>query len=180
MADPFTIMAGVGAVASLFGANKAASAQRKAGRLARQRGREQKSYNMVAANEVMAIGRMNAAEDRRQARLIASRAVAVAAAGGAVEDIDHLLADIYGEGAYRANVSLMEAQSQSNRLIWEGEQAEKYGQDQYTASAGAAQATRMGGYSSLLKTGATLFGGMKFGGGNTISQPDSGWNRSPF
>jgi len=152
-----------GAAMSFFGGNKAAGGMKDQGKLAREKGREQKTYNEVAATEVMAIGRMNAAEDRRQAKLIASRAVAVAAAGGAVEDIEHLLGDIYGEGAYRASISLMDAQSQSSRLLFEGEQAAKYGAALYESAKGSASAQRMSSYGALLQTGASLFGGMNFG-----------------
>ena len=166
------IYAGValaGAAVSKYGADKSAKGIQKAAKEAKKRGQEQQTFNEVAANEIMAIGRINAAEDRRQARLIASRAVAVAAAGGAVQDIDHLIADIYGEGAYRASVSLMDAQMQSERLLFEGRQAAQYGADQNAASRGLASATRLQGWSSLLQTGASLFGGYKFGGGTTSS-----------
>jgi hypothetical protein len=166
------IMAGVaiaGAALSAYGANKSAKAQEKAAKQDKKAGQEQRSFNYIAANEIMAIGRINAAEDRRQARLIASRAVAVAAAGGSVQDIDHLIADIYGEGAYRASVSLMDAQMQSSRLIFEGEQAAKYGASVASARRGQAAATRLSGWGSLLQTGASLYGGAKFGGTTTSS-----------
>ena len=159
-----TGMAIAGAASSLTGSNRAAKALEKQAELAKERGREQQTYNQVAATEVMAIGRMNAAEDRRQARLIASRAVAVGAAGGAVEDIEHLIADIYGEGAYRAAISLMDGQSQSNRLLFEGDQAAKYGTDQASSLRGTAKAQRLSGYGSLIQTGSKLFGGFNFGG----------------
>ena len=86
------------------------------------------------------------------------------AAGGAVEDIEHLIADIYGEGAYRAAISLMDGQSQSNRLLFEGDQAAKYGTDQASSLRGSAKAQRLSGYGSLIQTGAKLFGGFDFGG----------------
>lgn len=148
---------------SFGGSNKAASGIKEQGRLARKKGREQQTYNEVAAQEVLSIGQMNASEDRRQARLIASRAVAVAAAGGAVEDIEHLLGDIHGEGAYRAAITLMDAQSQSDRLLFEGKQAAEYGASLYESAKGSASAQRASGYASLLKTGAALFGGFDFG-----------------
>jgi len=152
-----------GALLGFGGSNKAAKGLKEQGRLARERGLEQQTYNQVAATEAMAIGRMNASEDRRQARLIASRAVAVSAAGGSVSDIEHLIGDIYGEGAYRAAISLMDAQSQSSRLLFEGEQAAKYGIAQEASAQGAAKAQKMSGFGTLLKTGAALFGGFDFG-----------------
>ena len=158
-----TFLAVGGALSSFSGSRKAAKAQRRQAELEKQRGREQQTYNEIAAQEVLSIGRMNASEDRRQARLIASRAVAVAAAGGAVEDIEHLLGDIHGEGAYRAAITLMDAQSQSDRLLFEGKQAAEYGASLYESAKGSASAQRASGYASLLKTGAALFGGFDFG-----------------
>ena len=156
---------GIGsALLSFGGSNKAARGIDEQGRLSKERGLEQQTYNQVAATEVMAIGRMNASEDRRQARLIASRAVAVSAAGGSVSDIEHLIGDIYGEGASRAAISLMDAQSQSNRLLFEGDQAAKYGAQLAESARGAASAQRMSGVSSALQTGAALYGGFNFGG----------------
>ena len=114
----------------VLGGLKSNKADRKAARRAERRGREQQAFNQIAAQEWRAIGQMRAFEEKRQARLVASRAVAVAAAGGAVSDITHLLADIDGEGAYRASVALHEAESQAFRLEFEGEQAAKYGRDQ--------------------------------------------------
>ena len=151
-----------GAAISYLGSQKSAKGTEDQGKKAKEKGREQQTYNEMAAAEVMNIGRMNAAEDKRQARLIASRAVAVAAAGGAVEDIEHLLGDIYGEGAYRASISLMDAQSQSSRLLFEGEQAAKYGAQLYESAKGTASAQRMGGLSSAIQTGTALFGGFDF------------------
>ena len=156
-------VAAYGAYTSNRGARQSARGIKEQGRLAKERGLEQQTYNQVAATEAMAIGRMNASEDRRQARLIASRAVAVSAAGGSVSDIEHLIGDIYGEGAYRAAISLMDAQSQSSRLLFEGEQAAKYGIAQEASAQGAAKAQKMSGLGTLFKTGAALFGGFDFG-----------------
>jgi hypothetical protein len=158
-----TFLSAAGALSSFSGSRKAAKAQRRQAELERQRGLEQQTYNEVASQEVLSIGQMNASEDRRQARLIASRAVAVAAAGGAVEDIEHLLGDIHGEGAYRAAITLADAQSQSASLLFEGEQAAKYGAAQGLATRGRAKAQELSGYGSLLKTGAALWGGFDFG-----------------
>jgi hypothetical protein len=139
-----------GAVLTLAGTGKVASAQKAEGRAARSRGYEQQSFNEIAAGQMRAVGQRAALEEGRQAEIIASRAVAVAAAGGSVSDITHLIADIYGEGAYRASVALHDAETQARRLEFEGEQAAKYGEDVYDASKKKAKGTKMGGLGSVV------------------------------
>ena len=75
---------------SLSGSNKAGKGQEKQAkelaRLQKKKGLQQKDFNYEAAKEIIAIGRMNVAEEERQAKIIASRATAVAAAGGSIMD----------------------------------------------------------------------------------------------
>jgi hypothetical protein len=62
-------------------------------------------------------------------------------------DITNLLADIEGEGAYRASIAMFEAETESNRLKFEGAQAAKYGaelQDQYEDKADAVKLQSLG------------------------------------
>ena len=145
--------AAVGAGLSLIGANKEARGYEKTGKRALERGREQKVFNASQAQKVMASGQAAAFEETRQMELMASRAVAVAAAGGSVSDIDHLLADIYGEGAYRASLVLREYEMEADSLLFEGEQAEKYGADQQEGYKGKASATRYNAFASLFNMG---------------------------
>ena len=164
---PFATLAitAAGTMMQKQGADKAAAGARDAGRQAKERGVEQKVYNEIAAQEVRAIGYANAREDRRQAKIIASRAVAVAAAGGQVQDVDHLIADIYGEGAYRASISLFNAESQARQLEHAGDQAAKYGADVNAASKNTANALKLQGTSAMLGTLAKGF--QVFGGGGS-------------
>ena len=159
---------------SVQGGRKQRKALRRQAKIAKERGQEQQTFNEVAATQAMAIGRINAAEDRRQARLIASRAVAVASAGGATSDIEHLLGDIYGEGAYRAAVSLMNAQNQSAQLLFEGSQAAKYGAAQALSFKGQGNAAQTRSYTAALNTGAKLLGGMDFGQTTAPTAPSGG------
>ena len=60
-----------------------------------------------------------AIEDRRQARLATSRGLAVAAASGAGADdptVVNMMADLEGEGEYRALASLYEGEEQARSL----------------------------------------------------------------
>ena len=142
-----------GTILELAGANKSAKGQERAGELALERGREQRTFNEIAASQVFAVGQREAFEDQRQAKLMASRAVAVAAAGGAVADIDHLIADIYGEGAYRASLAMHAAESEAERLRFAGAQAEQYGMEVRDESKKAARGTRLGAVGSLFNSG---------------------------
>jgi hypothetical protein len=164
MADP-TMGQMIGAGIDLFGGFKKASgikatgkAAREAGRRSLMRGYEQAGYYNVAAGQARAMGQIASFEDERQARLIASRAVAVAAAGGYSADIVNLLADIEGEGAYQASISLFEAETQAEQLRFAGTQAIRQGEDdyaygkaQYKAAKKAARGAKIGSLSSVFK-----------------------------
>lgn len=113
------------------------------------RGRTQKILNDVAAGQVVAVGQRKGLEAKRQAELMASRAVAVASAGGAAQDIDNLIADISSEGVYQANVSMYEAETESERLKYEGLMAEQTGREE--AGAGMFKA-----FSTVLSGGAAI------------------------
>ena len=124
---------------------------RKTGKQAARRGREQRLYNEIAAGQTIAVGQRKALEEIRQGKLLASRLVAVAAAGGAPQDIDHLLADIEGEGIYRASIAMYEAESESERLKFEGLMAEKTGKELQSAAKMKGLATVISGAGSLYK-----------------------------
>jgi len=123
---------GIGsALLSASGSKKSSSAQRKQARelarLQKKKGKQQKEFNYEAAKEIVAIGRMNVQEEDRQTKIIASRATAVAAAGGSIMDVGHLIADLHGEGAYRARVIMYEARRAERKLKFAGDQAEEFG-----------------------------------------------------
>lgn len=143
MADPVTI----GLIAG--GTILQAGAQQQEGYALASRGKVQKALNEVAATQVIATGQRKALDEKRQAELMASRAIAVAAAGGATQDIDHLLADISSEGIYRANVAMYEAETESETLKYEGMLAEEAGKE-------AQRASELGVYSTILSGGSKM------------------------
>lgn len=143
----------LGAGLSVFGASKTAGGLEEMGEAARQRGREQKAFNYVAAKQAVATGQVGKFEEMRQAELVASRAVAVAAAGGYTQDIEHLLADIDGEGAYRASLVMYEAEREAESLRFAGDQAEKYGEAQRDMYRGQAKATKVNALTGLIGVG---------------------------
>ena len=143
-----------GAALSYFGSKKSAEGFEDTGKRARERGKKQRAQYYTTAKNVMATGQAAMFEDQRQAELIASRAVAVAAAGGYIQDIDHLIADIYGEGAYRASLTMREAEMEAESLRFAGDQAEEYGADQYDLYKGRAKAAKIQGVADLLTAGS--------------------------
>src|SRR3990167_1798671 len=82
-------------------------AQQRAAQQRAQMAEYQAAQLRQAAGQERASSQRSAIEERRRASLIASRALALAGAGGGgVSDpgVANLLADIEGEGAYRAAV----------------------------------------------------------------------------
>lgn len=105
-----------------------------------------------------ATSQRRASEERRQARLTASRTLAVAASSGAGADdptIMNLMADMEGEGEYRALAAL-----------YEGETAARAQEEQAKANRRAASraktAAAVKASSSILGAGLSLFD--RFGG----------------
>ena len=83
------------------------------------------------ALEIVAAGQRRGLEEKRQSDILASRALAVAAAGGGNPDdptISKIISDINGEGAYRAAVAMYEAESLSDKALYEGKIAEAGGE----------------------------------------------------
>ena len=152
----------IGGMFTMSGAGKMASAAKTEGVEARRRGFRQKAFSEIAAQEMRAIGQMAAFEEGRQAQLMASRAVAVAAAGGAVSDITNLIADIYGEGAYRASIALRDYEAQARKLEFEGMEAGLYGEELEKAGHKRAKAIRMEAFGQVITSAAASYGG---GGG---------------
>ena len=121
---------------------------------------------------VVAISQRQAAEERRQGRLAASRALAVAAAsGGGVSDptIIDLIARTEGEAYYRANVALYEGEAEERRLRFEAllgrgaaAQARIGGQAALAAGQGRRAAFNLAALGRVFEGGASLYA--KYGG----------------
>lgn len=105
-----------------------------------------------------AMSQRSAMEERRQARIIASRGVAVAAAsGGGVDDptVLNILANIEGEGEYRALTQLYNGEEEARGLEGQAKARRKEAKNVKTASyfkamstilsSGSGMADRLGG-----------------------------------
>jgi hypothetical protein len=146
-----------GAALGFMGSKDASKAQKAEGKRRLAQGKEQNRYNKAAAIQTEASGQIAARDIRRQTELVASRAIAVAAAGGYSDDITNLLADIDGEGNYRASIELYNYGTEAERLRHEGRLAEKYGSDSNIASQAQAKATKTAGYGNLLSNAASIY-----------------------
>lgn len=106
------------------------------------------------ASIVVAASQRNAAEEIRQADLVASRALAVAAAsGGGVSDptVVDILARTRGEGVYRANVALFEGEERSRAIRISGAGGGDYNTGNVMAGYNAAAAGK------IARTGLSLY-----------------------
>jgi len=119
-----------------------------------------------AGGIAIAISQRQALEEERQATLVASRALAVAAASGAgVSDptIVRIIANARGEGAYRANVALYEGEARARELKFEAITGRIGGWEAQAEGAQRQQAYGLAGLGALARGGASLYAkyGMK-------------------
>lgn len=134
---------------------QAAGAYRR-GKLARLYGRLQSQQYKASAKQAVASSQRAAFEEQRRAELMASRALAVAAAGGGGADdptVTKIIADINGEGAYRAAVAMYEGEEAAKKLRFEAAQAEYLGEQEYKAS-------KMSVVDTVLRGGGSLYAGL--------------------
>lgn len=135
----------VGTALDLYG-------QYKQSKMAAVMGRMRQKYADQAAQQTLASGQRAMLEERRNAELMASRAIAVAAAGGRSGDqsAQKIVTDIRGEGAYRAAVAMYDAEEQAKKLKFEGAMAAYSGEQ-------GAKAGRMNMLATALTGGAGLY-----------------------
>ena len=126
---------------TLLGGGMSALNQMAAGDKAYALGLEQKAISEVAAGQATAVGQHKAYEVQRQYDLMASRAMAVSAAGGSADDIDNLIADIDSEGLYRAGLAIYEAETEAESIRYNGILSARQGKQAQDASRSTALAT---------------------------------------
>ena len=112
-------MMGAGILLQAFGQYQMGQAARTAGEITRGNAELERALAEEYAGQALAVSQRDAAEARRQSKLIASRSLAVAAAsGGGVSDptVVNLIANAAGEGEYRARVALYEGEARARSL----------------------------------------------------------------
>jgi len=147
-------------------------AARDAGRMARVQGERARIAAEFAAwqadeqaGTAIAISQRQAMEEHRQATLVASRALAVAAASGAgVSDptMVRILANARGEGAYRASVALYEGEAKARTLRLDAAAGRVSGWDAQAEGATRDQGYALQGLGNTARATASLYA--KYGG----------------
>ena len=148
-----SLFAGVG------GSALSSRGQRRAGKLGQQaKEYEAQTYERQAKN-VVGAAQVDMLNERRNKELIASRATALAAAGGGgVHDttVQNIISDINSEGAYREAVALYRGEDEARKLTeaarlsrMEGATIRKGGQAQSRATVIQGAGNALGGASSL-------------------------------
>jgi len=173
--------------ASVVGTIMQVSGKMSAARQAEEQGRRQQAADQYAANQAeqnagqqLAAAQRHALDETRRARLMASRAIAVAgASGGGTSDpsVANLIADISGEGAYRRSIAIYQGEENARQMrmgaagkLYEGEVAARGGEMQASALRTSALASGVSGVAT-----ATLYG--KYGaGGPRASAGYSGYS----
>lgn len=124
----------------------------------------------------IAISQRQAVEEHRQANLVASRALAVAAAsGGGVSDptIVRIIANARGEGTYRANVALYEGEARARQLRFEAITGRITGYGLEAEGAARSQAYALNALGVGVKGAASLYA--KYGQNGPGTTPSPGW-----
>ena len=140
-------------------------------RLAAQRTAVAKQFEAeqlrINAGQQIAAGQQAAFEQERQARLVASRQVALAAASGAGASdstVVSMIARTAKEGSYRAAVALYQGQDAARQMRMAAAGKDYEAGTALTAGEEQARAYKTAGTQSLLKGGASLFSKYGMGG----------------
>ena len=154
------IFAAVGTVMQVSAQQKQAKAAKVAGQQALLAGQYQAAQQEQAAGQEQAAAQRRALEERRRAPLVASRALDLAgASGGSVSDpsVANLLADLEGEGAYRAAVRMYEGEDRARALRQGALTSNLEGQIGLQEGQSRASAYRMQAVGSLISGASSLY-----------------------
>lgn len=112
---------GTGTLLKMYGTGRAgANAQLQSEMEASSR--ENEALQLEAnAKESVAVSQRRALEQKRQSDLMASRALAYAAAGGGGSDksVVNIISDLKGEGSYRAMLEMYDGESQAQKMKYQ-------------------------------------------------------------
>lgn len=174
-------MAELAAIAMIGGTLLSASGQSQAGREEQKRLGFEASQLEQGAGQDRAASQRRAIEERRQARLVQSRAQAVAAASGAGAldaDVVRNIADIEGEGEYRALTALYEGEDSAVGKETQAKMNRYQGRAARRAGNIAAMSTILQGASSM----NSRYGGGSQAASNPITaiNRSGGWSSTPY
>lgn len=157
-----TIVGTVGQIQQGIAQRSAAKAQIRLGEHQRLVAERQAEAFEIEAGQKRAIGQRNAAELRRQGRLVLSRGQAVAAASGAGAldpTVIGLLGDVDREVEIRALNAMFEGEEAGRGLEFGAALERAGGEGQLFASRAEAQASRARATNSFLAAGGTILSG---------------------
>lgn len=108
---------------------------------------------------VFASAQRDAFEENRKAELVQSRALAVAAASGGASDpsVVKMIAQIHGEGVYRAGVALYDGEAKARKLRIQGAAFALEGDNAVVSGLNRQQAYRVRALGSTAKGVASLY-----------------------
>lgn len=168
MADPFTMLAIGGTVLSAAGAVQQGLAANANSKAQQQMLNSRAAQADLKANDERALSQRRAGEDRRQAQLKSSRAMAVAAAGGGATfdpSIINLMGDLAAEGEYNAGIETFEGETRARDLEFGADLDRFEGEQARSAGKSAKRAGFIKAGSTILMNGSSL--ASKYGGGAT-------------
>lgn len=152
------------------GNNKSADAARAGGQRVQAADIFQAQQYDQSAGQAVASAQLASLDEQRKARLLASRALAVAAASGAGATdptITRIISGIAGEGAYRGAVALYQGDERARMLRMQAEAKRYEGQLALESGEAKADAYETAGIGSLLKGAGSLFA--KYGMGSAAA-----------
>lgn len=156
-----------GAAFSVYSNHAAARAAKAEGRLAERAAELEADQMRRRAKQAFASGQRAAQDELRQAKLMQSRALMLAAVGGSASDpsIVNLLAGIVDEGAKRASLHMQAARQESGQLRLGALATQFGGQQANDRSRGEAKAYEGRAITTAASAGATFAKSRGWGGG---------------
>lgn len=159
----------VGLVVNLSGNRSAKKAAKKRGEKIQQAKEYEALQYEQQAGQVVAASQRVAGQERHKAKVIASRALALAAASGAGASdttVENILADIDGEGAYRASVALYQGEEQARRLKMAAQGRRLEGEAAKEGADVEAKAYDIKAAGAIVDTTSSIYGKYSKGGPN--------------
>lgn len=160
MAVSGLVMTAVGGITSAMASRDAAKTSRLEGRLRKEAEEFRAKLLTQQAGQTLAVSQRSAMEARRQAKLVESRALAVAAASGtdaSSEGVMNIIANIAGEGAYRSAVALYEGKARAKGLRIDAVMANYSGDSALFASRTRAAAHKMDAATTVMSTMGSMY-----------------------
>ncbi len=165
-----TLLSAIGSMVSAGTAKRVGSAQRQAAYYSADQADQ-------AASNILGAGQRMSEQERLKANLLASRAIAVAAASGGdatSPGVTQIVTDIAGRGAYNAGVALYDAEDKA-RLMRMGADATRYSGDVLEAGGKSRAGAYLFGSAANLAGAASLFSKYGRGGPKKEAEPTDDW-----